>query len=53
MITAEQIKAARALLNWKQSDLARESGVSLPSINNIERNIGSPRLDTLQSIQTA
>jgi transcriptional regulator with XRE-family HTH domain len=53
MITAEQIKAARALLNWKQSDLARESGISLPSINNIERAVGSPRVDTLVSIQNA
>lgn len=53
MITSEQIRAARALLNWKQSDLAREAGLSLPSINNIERMIGSPRLSTLQTIQNA
>lgn len=53
MITAEQIKAARALLNWKQSDLAKHSGLSLPSINNIERNIGSPRLATLETIRMA
>lgn len=52
MITAEQIRAARALLNWKQSDLAARSGLSLPSINNIERAIGSPRVDTLHAIQT-
>jgi transcriptional regulator with XRE-family HTH domain len=51
MITGEQIRAARALLDWKQSDLARESGLSLPSINNIERHIGSPRVDTLRAIQ--
>ena len=53
MITAEQIRAARALLNWKQSDLARESGISLPSINTIERGTGSPRVDTLQALQNA
>ncbi len=53
MISAQQIKAARALLDWKQSDLAREADISLPSINNIERQIGSPRGDTLRSIQTA
>jgi transcriptional regulator with XRE-family HTH domain len=51
MITAEQIKAARALLNWKQSDLAAKTGLSLPSINNIERKIGSPRLSTLTTIK--
>jgi transcriptional regulator with XRE-family HTH domain len=53
MITAEQIRAARALLNWKQTDLAENSGLSLPSINNIERDIGSPRIDTLRAIKTA
>jgi transcriptional regulator with XRE-family HTH domain len=51
VITAEQIRAARALLNWKQSDLARKTGLSLPSINNIERGIGSPRLSTVHTIQ--
>ncbi len=51
VITVEQIKAARALLNWKQSDLAARSGLSLPSINNIERYLGSPRLSTLQTIR--
>lgn len=53
MITPEQIRAARALLNWKQSDLAEKSGISLPSINNIERNIGSPRLSTLEALRGA
>jgi len=53
MITPAQIKAARALLDWKQSDLAEASGLSLPSINNIERAIGSPRVDTMQALQTA
>lgn len=51
IITAEQIRAARALLNWKQSDLARESQISLASINNLERNIGSPRVDTIRTIE--
>ncbi|MDX2028331.1 MAG: helix-turn-helix transcriptional regulator [Alphaproteobacteria bacterium] len=51
MATAEQIKAARALLKWKQSDLAELSGVSLPSINNIERAIASPRAGTLRKIR--
>ena len=51
IITVEQIRAARALLNWKQTDLARESKVSLASINNLERNIGSPRMDTMRAIE--
>ncbi len=50
MITPQQIKAARALLDWKQSDLATASGLSLPSVNNIERAIGSPRTDTMEAL---
>ena len=53
MVTAEQIKAARALLKWKQTTLAEKAGLSLPSINNVERGIGSPRLDTMRAIQSA
>jgi transcriptional regulator with XRE-family HTH domain len=51
MITSEQIRAARGLLNWTQTDLAGESGISLASINNIERDIGSPRPDTLRTLE--
>jgi len=51
MITVEQIRAARALLNWNQSDLADKAGLSLPSINNIERQIGSPRVSTMETIR--
>ena len=36
-ICLEQIKAARSLLNWSQEDLAKKSGYSLATINNIER----------------
>ena len=35
-VSTRQIKAARALLNWSQSDLARESGVSEPTIKRLE-----------------
>ena len=51
MITVKQIKAARALLGWKQSDLAKISGLSLPAINNIEREISTPRADNLELIR--
>lgn len=53
MITITQIKAARALLGWTQSDLAKEAGLSLPAINNIERSLVSPRKETLKAIETA
>lgn len=53
MITAGQIRAARALIGWKQSDLAKASGVSEISIKNIERGATDPRSSTLDAIQTA
>ncbi len=53
MITIEQIKAARALLNLKQSDVAKVAGISLTSLNNIERGVTSPRIATLKVIQKA
>jgi len=36
MVTINQLKAARALLGWSQSDLARQSGVSEPTIARLE-----------------
>jgi predicted transcriptional regulator len=35
-ITSELIRAARALLRWNQGDLARRSGVSVPTIKRLE-----------------
>jgi transcriptional regulator with XRE-family HTH domain len=54
MITAGQIRAARALIGWKQIDLAKKSGVSEITIKNVERGatIG-PRSTTLGAIQAA
>ena len=37
MISMIQVKAARLLLGWEQKDLARESGVSLPTIQRMEK----------------
>lgn len=53
MITPAQIRAARALLGWKQSDLAGKSGISEIAIKNIERGATDPRSSTLNAIQTA
>lgn len=53
MIDSGQIRAARALLGWKQSDLAARSGVSEISIKNIERGATDPRASTLRAIQDA
>jgi transcriptional regulator with XRE-family HTH domain len=53
MITAGQIRAARALIGWKQIDLAKRSGVAEVSIKNIERGVTDPRSRTLAAIQSA
>jgi transcriptional regulator with XRE-family HTH domain len=53
MLTATHIRAARALINARQSDLARAAGISLATLNNIERGIGDPRASTLRAIETA
>jgi predicted transcriptional regulator len=53
VITAGQIRAARALIGWKQIDLAKASGVSEISIKNIERGVTDPRSSTLSAIQAA
>ena len=53
MITSGQIRAARALIGWKQTDLATSSGVAEISIKNIERGATDPRASTLAAIQAA
>lgn len=40
-MTSEQILAARAMLRWRQKDLAEKSGVSVSTIKNIEKKPGS------------
>lgn len=51
MIAREQIKAARALLDWSQKDLAEKSGMSEPTIKLIETGKVNSKPDTLQQIQ--
>ncbi len=41
MITSDQVRAARAYLKWKQSDLATRSGLSEETIKRIEK-LGGP-----------
>lgn len=49
-----QIRAARALLQWEQADLARAAGVSLPTIHRMEK-LGPQRctLANLLKVQEA
>jgi predicted transcriptional regulator len=53
MITRAQIRAARALIGWTQTDLAQASGISQVAIKNLERGATDPRASTLTSIQDA
>jgi transcriptional regulator with XRE-family HTH domain len=39
-ISIRQIKAARALLEWSQEDLASASGVSIPTVRRLEARGG-------------
>jgi transcriptional regulator with XRE-family HTH domain len=52
-ISSKQIRAARGLLNLSQKELAEKAGLSVNSLNNIERDVGSPRNDSFQSIKDA
>jgi len=36
LITIEQIRAARGLLGWSQSELAAHAGLSLPTVKRVE-----------------
>jgi transcriptional regulator with XRE-family HTH domain len=52
MITAAQLKAARALLGMDQKTLAEASGLSLPTIQRMEASDGTVRgnVDSLMKL---
>ena len=51
MLQPNMLKAARALLGVRQSELARAAGISLATLNNFERGIGDPRASTIAAIE--
>lgn len=53
MINPDQIRAARALLDWKLSDLAKVTGITVNGISLIERGEVQGRRDSLETIQKA
>ncbi len=44
LATLPQIRAARALLNWTQGDLAKAAKLSLAAVNNLERDASNPSI---------
>ena len=55
MITATQLRAARALLNIDQRKLARLSGLSLPTIQRMEasEDVSRGNVDSLMKVTAA
>ncbi|HEY1473689.1 MAG TPA: helix-turn-helix transcriptional regulator [Pseudolabrys sp.] len=48
MITIEQLRAARALLRWSQTDLANQAGLSVPTVKRLEGGFGPHVSDEAQ-----
>src|SRR3954454_4265421 len=40
LATVEQLRAARALLGWSQTELASRAGLSLPTVKRVEGGFG-------------
>ena len=53
MMTIQQIKAARALLDWNQKDLGEYSGLSQTAVANIENGKFRPSEATIQAFNKA
>jgi transcriptional regulator with XRE-family HTH domain len=53
MITASQCRAARALLDWSQQDLAKQARVGVVTIRQLEAGSHEPRPATLQVVRHA
>lgn len=53
MIDYRQIRAARALLNWSQVDLARAADIATSSIKNVENETATARKETIAQIAEA
>jgi predicted transcriptional regulator len=55
LITGRQLKAARALVGWEQTDLAKKSGVAISTVRRMEGFEGEvgARTSTLSLVQKA
>ena len=53
MLTSEQCRAARGLLDWSQQDLSVRAGVGIVTVRQIEAGRTEPRRATLLVIKQA
>lgn len=53
MVTPELCRAARGLLDWSQSDLAKAAGVARQTVVDFERGERSPRKGNMKALQEA
>jgi transcriptional regulator with XRE-family HTH domain len=52
-MTPSQCRAARALLNWTQDDLARAAEIGVATVRNFENEKSTPQRSSLKLIQQA
>ena len=53
MVTPAQCRAARGLLDWSQQDLARQAGVGIVTVRQVEAGATEPRRATLVVVKQA
>lgn len=53
MISARQIRAARAILGWSQQNLADKAILSLNAVKRLEAGQGDPRMSTVLAVKAA
>ena len=51
MVLPAQCRAARALLEWSQQDLAKAAGVGVVTVHQLEAKLSEPRRATLDVIR--
>jgi transcriptional regulator with XRE-family HTH domain len=53
MFTPAQCRAARGLVGWSQQELARQAGVGIVTVHQLETGVSQPRRATLEVIRRA
>jgi transcriptional regulator with XRE-family HTH domain len=53
MISSDQCRAARGLLDWSQQELAEKAGIGIVTVRQLEAGIQKPRRATLEVVRRA